>query len=87
MSILLLFIALKLFMNQYAVYYPGPCSHHAHVFRARVGHLKGFLLWSTGRIIEEQWDHSGVLGTRARTRLPEKYTSIWCILSAFLGFN
>ena len=82
------FTALKLFMNQYAVYYPGPCSHHTHVFRARVGISKVFFCgqWAVS-IIEEQWDQSDVLSTRARTRLPEKYTSKWCILSAFLGFN
>ena len=56
--------ALKLFMNQYAVYYPGPCSHHTHVFRARVGISKVFFCGQRAvSIIEEQWDQSVVLGT------------------------
>ena len=38
----IVFTALKLFMNRYAVYYPGPCSHQTHVFRARVGTSKRF---------------------------------------------
>ena len=60
------FPALKLFMNQYAVYYPGPCSHQTHVFRARVGISKvSFCGQRAVSIIEEQRDQSGVLGTRA----------------------
>ena len=82
------FTALKLFMNQYAVYYTGPCPHPTHVFSARVGISKVFFCGQLAvSIIEEQWDQSVVLGIRARTRLPEKFTSKWCILSAFLGFN
>ena len=78
------FTALKLFMNQYAVYYPGPCLLHTHVFRARVGISKVFFCGQRAvSVIEEQWDQNVVLGTR----LPEKFTSKWCILSAFLGFN
>ena len=65
------FTALKLFMNQYAVYYPGPCSHQTHVFRARVGISKVFFRGQRDvSIIEEQRDQSGVSGTRACTRLP-----------------
>ena len=68
------------------VYNPGSCSHHTHVYRARVGISKVFFCGQRAvSIIEEQWDQSVVLGTR--TRLTEKLTSKWCILSAFLGFN
>ena len=37
-------------MNQYAVYYPGPCLHLTARVQGTCRHLKGFLLWSTGRI-------------------------------------
>ena len=58
-------------MNQYAIYYPGPCSHQTHVFRARVGISKVFFCGQRAvSIIEEQRDQSGVLGTHACTRLP-----------------
>ena len=64
------FTALKLFMNQYAVYYRGSCSHHTHVIRARVGISKVFFYGQRAvSIIEEQWDQGGVLGTRARARV------------------
>ena len=59
-----------------------------HVFRARFGISKVFFCDQRAvSFNEEQWDQSVVLGTRARTRLPEKFTSKWCILSAMLGFN
>ena len=58
-------------MNQYAVYYLGPCSHQTHVFGARVGILKVFFCGQRAvSIIEEQRDQSGVLGTHVCTRLP-----------------
>ena len=60
------FTALTLFMNQYAVYYPGPCSHQTHIFRARVGISKVFFCdQGAVSIIEEQRYQSGVLGTLA----------------------
>ena len=66
------FTALKLFMNQYAVYYPRPCSHHTHVFRARVGISKVFFCGQRAlTIIEEHWDQKRCFGypcTHASTR-------------------
>ena len=59
------FTALKLFtcMNQYAVYYPGLCSHHTHVFRARVCISKVFFCGQLAvSIIEEQWDQKRCFG-------------------------
>ena len=68
-------------------------SDHVHTKRTCPGHVSASQRFSSVHgqravsIIEEQWDQSVMFGTRARTRLPEKFTSKLCILSAFLSFN